>query len=210
MQLSRRRWFAVLASTPGLVACEPDYRATAYANATATQRRFKDFGAVLYVDAVEGAEMLGLELFADGSDRHFYRSSSQSFTNNSMGGYPGGILVPMQVRAVWRDSSDLVAADGRSGGIYSGNIIADHTVSVAPRIPDAFIATLRKERGSLRLKFRLHPDGLLFGWDMQVRPPLSFEIPDGDFAEAKIFNGQVVRKGWYIHPKTKQRIETNV
>ena len=31
----------------------------------------------------------------------------------------------------------------------------------------------------------------------------------GDFREAHIFNGQVIRKGWYIDPKTGQRIETD-
>jgi hypothetical protein len=34
-------------------------------------------------------------------------------------------------------------------------------------------------------------------------------MADGDFQEARIFNGQVIRKGWYIHPKTKQKIETD-
>jgi hypothetical protein len=31
----------------------------------------------------------------------------------------------------------------------------------------------------------------------------------GDFQEATVFNGKVLRKGWYIHPKTGQKIETD-
>lgn len=31
----------------------------------------------------------------------------------------------------------------------------------------------------------------------------------GDFREAKIYNGIAVRKGWYIHPRTGERIEAD-
>jgi hypothetical protein len=64
---------------------------------------------------------------------------------------------------------------------------------------------------------------VLLGWDISERPGFDPNARDqfgnqlhvravhsyagGDFREAEIFNGQVVRKGWYIHPKTKQRVE---
>jgi len=38
-----------------------------------------------------------------------------------------------------------------------------------------------------------------------ARPPPA----GGDFQEAYIYNGKVLRKGWYIHRKTGERIETD-
>lgn len=48
--------------------------------------------------------------------------------------------------------------------------------------------------------------------DMQGNPTRYWEeyrMAGGDFREAKIFNGKVVRPGWYIDKKTGQRIETD-
>jgi hypothetical protein len=36
-----------------------------------------------------------------------------------------------------------------------------------------------------------------------------YEAVGGDFREAEIVNGIAVRKGWYIDPKTGQKIETD-
>jgi hypothetical protein len=109
---------------------------------------------------------------------------------------------------------------------WLGNALVDVTVPVASRIPEDLLADLRRDpKGTLRLKLRLHPETLLVGWDIQRRPGFDPNKRDqwgeiayvgpvhsfagGDFREAEIFNGQVVRKGWYIDPKTKQRIETD-
>ena len=108
---------------------------------------------------------------------------------------------------------------------YDREPILDVTVPVAERIPQEVLDDLRKNDGGLRLKLRIHPDTLLVGWDIERRPgfdPKSLDhngnivyveavhsLAGGDFREAKIYGGQVVRKGWYIEPKTGKKIETD-
>lgn len=104
--------------------------------------------------------------------------------------------------------------------------LGNYTVPVASRIPDALLDDLRRDpRGLFRLKIRLHEQGVLIGWDIERRPGFDLKKRDrfgeavyvapehsffgGDFREAKIINGKPVRKGWYIHPVTGQRIETD-
>ena len=106
----------------------------------------------------------------------------------------------------------------------TGQLYGQWRVPVAERIPDDLLDDLRKRPGGgLRIKFRFHPGGILLGWDIERRPGYDPNKRDqygnpvfvravhsfagGDFREAQIINGEVVRKGWYIHPKTKQRIE---
>jgi hypothetical protein len=114
---------------------------------------------------------------------------------------------------------------GRKYPYFEGIPIVDVTIPVAERIPDETLDDLRKNGGALRLKLRIHPDTLLVGWDivrvrahagsntdssgMYIYVPSQYSSIGGDFREATIFNGRVVEKGWYIDPKTKQRIETN-
>ena len=106
-----------------------------------------------------------------------------------------------------------------------GPLLYDVVIPIADRIPDDLLDELRRERGNLRIKIRLHQEGVLLGWDIQRRPGFNPKKRDkwgeavyvgpvhsfagGDFREAEIFNGQVIRKGWYIHPRTKERIETD-
>lgn len=108
---------------------------------------------------------------------------------------------------------------------YEGVPIVDVTVPVAQRIPQEALDDLRKNGGGLRLKLRIHPETLLVGWDVERRPGYDPAKKDrsgntlfvaaqhssagGDFREAELDNGQVTRKGWYIDPKTKQRVETD-
>ena len=71
-----------------------------------------------------------------------------------------------------------------------------------------------QSRGGVRLKIRLADNAVLIGWDVEERIQtqygigLEYRMPGGDFQEAKIFNGAVVRKGWYID-KNGQKIETD-
>ena len=128
--------------------------------------------------------------------------------------------VPERLRIVWRDTDAYHPTGGRAG-----TIIHDQRVEVGPRIPQALIDDLRRDpKGNLRLKFRLHPDTVLFGWDIQRRPGFDPRKRDkygeavyvgpvhsfagGDFREASIFNGKPERLGWYIDPRTGQTIET--
>lgn len=149
------------------------------------QQRLNGLGVTLVVDAVEGAEMLGNEFFADGRDSPFYASSVTRKGNRSIMAFPSGV-VPERVRVIWRDTSTLVRrADNPSKTTYAGNVLGDHTVLVASRIPDEVVKELRRGGGSLRLKFRLKPDGVLFGWDIERfgggLPQHS--MPGGDFLE---------------------------
>lgn len=152
---------------------------------SAAQQRFDGMGLTLVVDAVEGAEMLGVEFFADGNDRPFYAKSRMVRGNREIMAFPGG-AVPQQVQVVWRDSAKIVGrVDNPRINTYAGNILGDYIVPVANRIPDDVIREIRKNGGGLRLKFRLKPDGVLFGWDIERfsggLPRHS--MPGGDFLE---------------------------
>jgi hypothetical protein len=105
---------------------------------------------------------------------------------------------------------------------YGDEVVGDHDIAVGERIPQEVVDSVRKDGGQVRVKFRLSKDGVYFGWDIQRlgrpssnqsnnkdAPPQHLWLVGGDFREAHIFNGQVVRKGWYIHPKTGQKIETD-
>jgi hypothetical protein len=111
--------------------------------------------------------------------------------------YPGGERgVPKTVRATWRTGYFEQKAGG--GGWDGGTIIADYTIPVADRIPDAVLDDIRKNGGGLRIKLRLKDDGILLGWDVLRRKPipgvdysrckrhecvygLHYEMPGGDF-----------------------------
>jgi hypothetical protein len=155
---------------------------------TDAQRRLKDVGLVLVVDAVPGVEMLGVEFFAGESDnRPFYAKSRMVQRNREIMAFPISV-VPERVRVMWRDSSKLVRrADDPSMSTYAGNILGDYTFPIASRIPDEVVKEIRKNGGGLRLKFRLKSDGVLFGWDIERfsggLPRHS--MPGGDFLETE-------------------------
>ena len=184
-------------------------------------QRFGRPGIELVVDAMAGQEFLGVEFFPEYAKHSFYRAGGQTLRSQAK-----MILsqpVPERARILWRDS-DKFASDGRA--IYVGNILGDETIEVGSRIPQELIDDLERDpRGNLRLKFRMSKDGTLFGWDIQRRPgydpnlrdpqgrdihfPAVHSFAGGDFREAEIYNGKVLRRGWYIHPKTGQRFETD-
>jgi hypothetical protein len=152
---------------------------------TPAQQRMDGMGLALVVDAVEGAEMLGVEFYADGSEFPFYARSLQRKTGRAIMAFPSGV-VPERVRVMWRDSSKIIGrVDKPHINTYAGNILGDYTFPVASRIPDEVVREIRKNGGGLRLKFRLKPDGVLFGWDIERfsggLPRHS--MPGGDFLE---------------------------
>jgi len=149
-------------------------------------------------------------------------------TSPSISSYGGGadrLPMPKFLRYL-RYSSDAKFITHHSWPMYEGEPLVDVTVPVASRIPDDLLADLRRDRkGLLRLKIRLMSDAILIGWDIERRPGFNPKKRDnyghpvyvapvhsfagGDFREAKIYNGKTVRKGWYIDPKTGERIETD-
>ena len=184
-------------------------------------QRFGRPGFELVVDALAGQEFLGVEFFPEHAKHSFYRAGGQTLRSQAK-----MILsqpVPERARILWRDS-DKFAPDGRA--VYAGNILGDETIEVGSRIPQELIDDLERDpRGNLRLKFRMSKDGTLFGWDIQRRPgydpnlrdpqgrdihfPAVHSFAGGDFREAEIVNGKVVRKGWYIERRTGRKVETD-
>ncbi|MHB0916490.1 MAG: hypothetical protein ACYC39_06705 [Thiobacillus sp.] len=240
-QPMKRKLFALLAGLPLFTACVPaEVRAARKAgeerekvyhdsltpNEQAMLRRFRGIGIQLVVDAVAGAKMERVKVTNDLGYEIFDKATvSQGKLISDV----GSARVPLWVRVTWRDGSgwsDFPVGDHRrtayrQGPIpgtaewVEGVIAGDYTIPVAERIPDEVVESLRKDPGMLRIKFRLHPNGVYFGWDIERRPGYKpgysvsamHDMPGGDFQEAKIFNGAVVRKGWYVD-KNGQRIET--
>jgi|GEM_PF-1523981 hypothetical protein len=105
-----------------------------------------------------------------------------------------------------------VAHYGPWGSSYRDELAGDYTIPVASRIPASVFEEIERHGGALRIKFRLKPDGVMLGWDIQrkgFRPCTIFEYYNagGDFREVELCNGKLVRKGWYID-KAGQKIET--
>ena len=190
MTQTTRRGLMAWALLPWLASCHcgagQDHKATPMSEA---QHRFNGIGLVLVLvtDAVPGAEMLGVEFFADGRELPFYAKSLLSRKTREIMSYPGG-HIPGTVRIVWRDNNRAIAPPGgRTGISYGGRILGDYTIPVATRIPDAVLQDIRSRGGALRLKFRLKPDGVLFGWDIERDGGgiSRFDMPGGDFTETR-------------------------
>ncbi len=163
--------------------------------------KFGDIGAELRVDAFARQEFLGVEFFADGSDRPFYAKSSQRLDTRVNMMMP--LHIPERVTVVWREAADKPVGGKYGQMTYDDRIIGSDTIDVGPRIPQEVLDSLRRERGLLRLKFQLSNDGVYFGWDIQRRPgydprkrdqfgnPVHVDavhsMAGGDFREAEIF-----------------------
>ena len=147
--------------------------------------------------------------------------------NRGRSSYGGDdFVMPKTVRMMWYSDDSLPTRNGFAPPAFEGGtLLADVTVPVASRIPLEVLDEARKKGAGLRLKIRVHPEGVLIGWDIERRPGFNPKKLDsygearyveavhsfvgGDFREAKIYNGQVVRKGWYIEPKAGKKIETD-
>ena len=187
VQLIKRKLMAVMALAP-IAALLAVRRATAMGNQppmSASQKRFMKIGLTLVVDAVDGAEMLGVEFFTLGEEFPFYASSVTRKGNREIMAFPAN-TVPEKVKVIWRDNSTSLAyPNGRSGITYGGKLLGNYTLPIANRIPEEVLQEIRKNGGGLRLKFRLKPDGVMFGWDIERfsggLPRHS--MPGGDFLD---------------------------
>jgi hypothetical protein len=182
----------------------------------ALRRKFRGLrGGQLVVDAF--GEKHGVNIFGD-DGKLFFSQATLSIRNNTRLSYSANFGVPKTLRAEWRDPATEFRPHTLTGAYDGGTVIANYTVPVASRIPDEVLDAVRSKKGGFRLKLRLHDDGLLIGWDIESRlgasagvySPAVRSFVGGDFQEADIVDGKPVRKGWYIDPKTKQRIETDV
>jgi hypothetical protein len=181
---SRRQFCGRLTLLSLLAGCNPLGQSSQLSEA---QRRLRGINLALVVDAVPGAKLLGVEFYADGSNREFYSSSTTWKGNREIMALPLNVI-PEKIRIMWRDSNELVGrSDEPSKSTYAGNILGDYTILVASRIPDDVIKEIRKKGGGLRLKFRLKPDGVLFGWDIEriLNGFPEHGMPGGDFLETE-------------------------
>jgi hypothetical protein len=180
----------LLAVTPWIGACNGGVRAGDGV------QRFKGVGIVLVVDAVPGVEMEGV-VFYDDRGALIYASAVVARRNREIMSL-GGAMVPLTVKVVWRTNPKPVW--GKSGSIeYEGPVVGDYTIPVADRIPEEVLSDIRAHGGALRLKFRLKPDGVLLGWDIERSLPIPgcdrtknltcnathFFSPGGDFLETR-------------------------
>jgi hypothetical protein len=167
-------------------------------------------GGQLRVDSL--FEVNGLNIFDERGKLFFSRASFIPPTGNDIGSYGADFGVPKTLRVEWRDKIEMVEDPHLrgipDGAFHGGTVLGDYTVPVASRIPDDLLDAMRRGVGGFRLKIRIHRDGPLIGWDLSRGFNLQY-FAGGDFREADIENGKVLRKGWYIHPKTGQKIETD-
>jgi hypothetical protein len=188
-------------------------------------RRFKGVGdAGLTVDAID--DVVGLNILTD-EDRILFMQSH--LPSNGKADHKKGLRAPFGmykfVRVEWRDNYESLQyeekvarglpTDSRHVG---GKLLGNHKMPLASRIPDAVLDDIRKNGGGLNIKIRIHADGPLIGWDIERREALWDRndvtqepryMAGGDFREAYVVGGKALRKGWYIHPKTGQKIETD-
>jgi hypothetical protein len=209
-----------------ITACSVAHREPPRQYTAAQQRMLAKFGPNGYelkVDAMRGETFYGVNFYEVGRRWPIYGKATQNLRNEVRLSNSGPI--PEQVRVVWRKSAK-VGSGPNNYDDYVDEIIGDEIIEVGSRIPQALIDDLKRDpRGTLRLKFRMSKQGTMLGWDIQRRPGYDpnkrdrygdpiyvgpvHSFADGDFREAEIFNGKVVRPGWYIDRKTGQKIETD-
>ena len=181
------------------------------------KRKFRGLqGGQLRVDSL--FQVRGLNIFNE-NGYLFFAMAGITPPHRANSSYGADFGVPKFLRFEWRDKIEMEPRGALKRGLpdgayYGGNILGNYTVPVASRIPDSLLEDKRRNGGGFRLKIRIHPDGPLIGWDLErgvgTGPDGSkFHHAGGDFQEAYIYNGKVLRKGWFIHPKTGQRIETD-
>ena len=184
----------------------------------ALKRKFRRLeGGQLRVDSL--FIVRGLNIFDEHGWLFFAAASMSPPRGNFIGSYGAEFGVPKFLRVEWRDRIEMEPDGALKRGLpgaafYGGTVLGDYTIPVASRIPDALLEEKRRNGGGFRLKIRIHPDGPLIGWDLARAPGSApdgskFHHAGGDFQEAHIYQGKVLRKGWYIHPRTAERIETD-
>lgn len=233
MNDARRR---ILRSLPALAVlltgCNSDVDKAAVANDPDAALRYKFRGirgGERRIDAFkkEGGVALYLESGLIFDAGVFNRGASIS----GYGGHSAGdqLVVPKTLRLV-RYSADSRMLGGLTYPAYDGTPILDVTVPIAERIPDEVLDRVRKYKGSLILKLRIHPKTLMVGWEVRNGRSYPFkrdkygnayttdedDMVGGDFSERRVqhryLDGRfqmVESKGWYIDPDTGQRVEAD-
>ena len=229
MNLLRRRivnFSLVLVGLSGVSACAQSVsQSPSRMSAEAEQVRMNRFQGITSAEWVLSSldELRWIEIL-DQNGRYVAAPAKMSYRGDHTNALNS---IPVKLKVTWReqDPNNPVYLVNRNEKWSGGKITGSFGIPVADRIPDELLDDLRRDpKGSLRIKVRLHRDGVLLGWDIERRPGYDRKNRDifgqavyvaaehsfygGDFREAEIINGKPVRMGWYIHPKTGQRIET--
>jgi hypothetical protein len=180
-QPRRRKLLMLFALLPWTSGCSKAARSDIAYN---PQQRFRGISAVLVVDAVPGAELEYVEIHDD-RGIEIYSSGIVSRKVRGIMALSSG-YIPLTVRVTWKRG----AGWDKIREVWNEGVIAgDYTIPVAKQIPDQILNDIRANGGNLRLKFRLKPDGILFGWDIERAAHLGnvsiFERPGGDFLETQ-------------------------
>lgn len=202
----------------------------------ALEKKFRGiFGAELRVDATFDTHSVLIINVDTGYLFNIGRGvfSPRGASHSGYGGSAAGdrLAVPRHLRMI-RYPEDAKMLNAYKAPYFDGPPLVDVTVPVAERIPEETLDDLRNSGGVFRLKLRIHPETLLVGWDIERRPgdfpgrkdtsgipiyvPPQYSNIGGDFCEQQLVYGfvnghptRIVKRGWYIDPETKQRIETD-
>jgi hypothetical protein len=179
------------------------------------------FGIVVTDEVVQGTDTkFGVDSISDTGTHLFSAARAAAPNRPGMGGGGGtssyaGAGLPKWVRVTWRTGQFVQRYDPTNNSQWTGGIITgDYKIEVASRIPLDVQQYASQGKGrAIRIRFRLHDEGVLLAWDVQELIPgngiWTYSMQGGDFRSVTIRNNQIVEKGWYIHPKTGQRIETD-
>lgn len=233
MNEARRR---ILKSLPGLAVlltgCSSDVDKAAVTNDPYAALRYKFRGirgGERRIDAF--ASVSGIALYLESGLVYDAGTFNRGAKISGYGGVSLGdrLVVPKTLRMV-RYAEDSRVLGGLTYPAYDGIPILDVTVPVAERIPDEVLDRVRKYKGSLVLKLRIHPKTLMVGWEVKNGRGYPFkrdkfgnayttdedDMVGGDFCERRVqhryLDGRfqmVESKGWYIDPDTGQRVEAD-
>jgi len=143
-------------------------------------RRFRGMDWLMLVDAAPGTRMDSVT-FYDDLGALIHASPRVTCSDPEVRVFVQQ-RVPLNLRVGWRQCARYLRE--RAAWVGDG-VIGDHTAPVAARIPEAVLHDLQDRPGTMRLKFRLTPEGVLFGWDVERyrRGIARFDCAGGDFAE---------------------------
>lgn len=143
--------------------------------------RIKDDWGPFWWSNTDAVDEYGKSLDKEAIDKKLFERSNRKPGTETSALYDKEIVEKRQIIA----ATIGIKHQGPWGGQYFGPARGDYTIPIASRIPDEVLQEIRKGGGGLRLKFRLKPDGVLFGWDIERfsggLPRHS--MPGGDFLE---------------------------
>lgn len=174
-------------------------------------------GVGMEFGAKVGPRFFGVSFYRENTDRLFFGPTSlwRETRERGTSSFSGAVVaaIPERARVTWREEAF------EAGWSHTEKIIGTHTIDVGLVIPDSVIEGIRKKRGGLQLKFMLAEETCYFGWHVMREAlgphagwtPARMQRTDigGNFCEAFYDHDDKFYKGWHIHPKTGQRIETN-